>query len=657
MPQLRAVRFDQIGHPDARLGGLRLDLCVDGRPVHTAVWLRNGGGKSSILSILFTTLSPALRDFLGGKGNQRRSLNDVILGTETGHVAAEWGLEDGRRLVTGCVIERQPKRGELGREDLRRWWYAFRSDVLGGPRLDDLPVQDSERGVRRNAASFLEALDETNRRAPACELVRTDNQRRWLDVLARHGLDPELFRYQLDMNKREGGAEELFTHVTTSTELVDLILRLAMSDEDSGRIATNLERYAAELRNKPRYELEAAFLSAAVATLDPLAKAAEQLAEAKDGLTERREDAARLHQQLQAVEVATVEQAEATIRRSEELKPEQNALDRQGDRLLTASREARLIAAEFRVETAAEARKVASERAKKADREQTAWEACVELAGLKEAEAAAAAAQEEIEQSAVAARPALQKLRAAAANLSGMLLTLEQQAAGRVSEAVERQGSAAAAEQAASEAMEAAADRKGRLRNQLEQLEQRRRALEEEQARLVAAGYLHQDEMPVTAAERIALLLEQLERSISADEQARGEAEAAASLAREEAGRHDLEAEKLETQRASLEKERQGIVGHPGGGTAATTAGCRGGVGGTALRQGAGGGGLAVPGHARPRGRARQHGTPSSRSGGRRDCHRPGPVRRRPARARSCPTTSRLACHRGLLGRFRRTGR
>jgi len=560
MPQLRAIRFEQVGHPDARLGGLRLDLCVAGKPVHTALWLRNGGGKSSILSVLFTTLSPALRDFLGGKGHQRRSLNDVVLGNETSHVAAEWSMEDGRRMVTGCVLERQPKRGELGREDLRRWWYAFRSDVLGGPKLDDLPVRDSERGVRRNAVAFLDALDQANHRAPACELIRTDNQRRWLEVLARHGLDPELFRYQLEMNKREGGAEELFSHVTTSAELVDLILRLAMSDEDAAQIATNLERYGGELRNKPRYELEATFLRAAVATLTPLANAAEQLVEAEGALSERRQDVVRLHGKLRAAEAAALEQAEATVLRGEELKPQQNALDRQGDRLLAASREARVLAAERSVEEATNVSAAAGQWAVETAQEHIAWEACVELAQLRRAEAEAAAAQEAIDLSTVAARPVMEELRAAAITLTGMLFALEDQATCRKDQAIAQGEQAEAAQHAASEQRAAEGRTEASLRTQLDQLEQRRSAVENEKARLVAAGVLVEDEPPTVAAERIVLLLRQLTTSLDADEQAQGDEDAAALLAREEAGKHRLTAKQLAAERDKLAEERRTLV-------------------------------------------------------------------------------------------------
>ena len=570
MPQLRAARFERIGHPDARLGGLLLDFCADGWPAHSVIWLRNGGGKSSILSILFTTLSPALKDFVGGKGAQRRALSDVVLREETSHVAAEWGLEDGRRLVTGCVLERQPKRGELGAEELRRWWYAFRSDVLGGPTLADLPVRDAQRGLRRNGAAYLDALDAANRRAPACELIHTDNQRRWLDVLIRHGLDPELFRYQLEMNRREGGAEELFAHVSTSADLVDLILRLAMGGEDAVQIAKNLERYAGELRNKPRYELEAAFLSTAIAQLEPLAAAAEQLVDARDALEDRRREATQLHGELHGAAAALEARADATAAAAEALKPTVRELDQKGDRLLAASREAQVIAATRRVASRAADLETARQAAAVAEREYIAWEACIELAYLRAAEAEAAAAQQEIDRTAEAARPVVEELRSTASKLAGMLLALRDSADERARKARERKDAANTDHNVRLGKAKEAASTKARLEEQMTRLLKLRQELEAERASLVTEGLLGEGEEPPAAERRISELLSNLERSIKAADYQRGEIDAAALLAREEAGRQSREAAAaahscaaLQEQIQELESEAERIAGDP----------------------------------------------------------------------------------------------
>ncbi|MEZ4442349.1 MAG: hypothetical protein R3B72_24865 [Polyangiaceae bacterium] len=81
MPQLLKLRFVSLGHPQARMDDLLLTFQgPDGRAADSTLWLRNGGGKSSILNLFFAILRPHKGEFLGGKAEaKQRSLNDYIL--------------------------------------------------------------------------------------------------------------------------------------------------------------------------------------------------------------------------------------------------------------------------------------------------------------------------------------------------------------------------------------------------------------------------------------------------------------------------------------------------------------------------------------------------------------------------------------------------
>lgn len=555
MPQSRAVRFEAIGHPDARLGGLRLDFCAAGAPTHTAMWLRNGGGKSSILSILFTTLAPNLRDFLGGKGSQRRSLEDVVLTGDTGHVAVEWGMEDGRRIVIGCVLEKQ-RRGEVVRPGPLRWWYSFRSDVLGGPALDDLPVRDAERRVRRNAAAFLDALHAASLHAPACEYFKTDNQARWLDYLARAGLDPELFRYQLEMNQREGGAEELFAQVESAAKLVNLVLRLAMGSDDASRVADNIGRFAKELANKPRYELEAAFLESIGARLALLAEAVGDSDAAELAVEEARGAAGALRDRLAAAVRAAGVQAAAAAAQAEEKRPEYLESVRRGDRLRDLAREAGLAAAELRLAEAEAAHSEAKGRAAEAGEEALAWEAAVQTARLRVADADAAEAQRAIDEATVAARPLRDELESVGRDLAGMVAALEQKAR---EEAEEAEGRRDRSKEDEDGAHQEARDREGERATAESALKGVRTAtarFDTARAELVDAGGVGESESMADASARLAREAETLAEAVRTDERRRAEAETAAAGAREEAADRHRQADAAAEQAREQREER-----------------------------------------------------------------------------------------------------
>ena len=52
MPRLCRMRLSSIGHDSARFDDLTLDFTDrQGRPTNSVLWLRNGGGKSSLLSL------------------------------------------------------------------------------------------------------------------------------------------------------------------------------------------------------------------------------------------------------------------------------------------------------------------------------------------------------------------------------------------------------------------------------------------------------------------------------------------------------------------------------------------------------------------------------------------------------------------------------
>ena len=55
MPRLLRLHFASIGHEHARLAPLTLDFRHDqGTGADSVVWLRNAGGKSSILNLFYS---------------------------------------------------------------------------------------------------------------------------------------------------------------------------------------------------------------------------------------------------------------------------------------------------------------------------------------------------------------------------------------------------------------------------------------------------------------------------------------------------------------------------------------------------------------------------------------------------------------------------
>ncbi|MBQ9815868.1 MAG: hypothetical protein IJM59_00140 [Proteobacteria bacterium] len=262
MPKLTRLRFVSIGHPNARMQDLTLNLSDQaGMPSDSTIWLRNGGGKSSILSLFFALTRPNRRDFLGSKADaKQRRIEDYILINDRSVVAAEWtldlqtlGFEDDQisipRFLTGVFYEYAGG----NRDSLRRLFFCARvSDAVEQTQLPTLPIDMTtpEGGkVRRTLMSFRQNWHALRDEHPSLQFFCTENQTEWSEKLQSAGLDPGLFGYQLIMNSREGGADELF-RFNSPDDFVDFLLELTVEPSKTDGITENLETYRKQLQRR-----------------------------------------------------------------------------------------------------------------------------------------------------------------------------------------------------------------------------------------------------------------------------------------------------------------------------------------------------------------------------------------------------------------------
>jgi DNA repair exonuclease SbcCD ATPase subunit len=289
MPRLMRAHFASIGHRDARLAPLTLDLRAGGvgSGADTVLWLRNGGGKSSLLNLFFSVLRPRLRDFLGAtaEGKSRR-LADYVKESDLAVVVTEWDLTPrldrlDQRPADICLLGQVLSwRGQQRSADdarLRRLYFGLRAGP--GLTLDDLPIQ----GLAAPATSF-EALRDWlsahKSSRPELEITYTDNLQTWEKHLTHLGIDPELIRVQIRMNAREGAADELF-RFGSPREFIDFFLELAMDFDKASDLSANLDALRSSLQRRPTLLRERELLDAVHPALERLAAAARERQEAE----------------------------------------------------------------------------------------------------------------------------------------------------------------------------------------------------------------------------------------------------------------------------------------------------------------------------------------------------------------------------------------
>jgi hypothetical protein len=393
--KLAALRFRSVGERSARFQDLTLTFTApaDGgsEPQDSVIWLRNGGGKSSILSLLYALLLPRAADFMGR--SVKRSLTDYIDGGDTAHVVAVWEPagasrtllgEADRLLVTGAVHEwadlRRPAQPEASRDRLTTLYYAFHA-VPGALDLMTLPFTDATGHIRR-LTEFHDALRELARSyGQRASLVAVDKQHQWRSALGDRHLDPEVFRSQKQMNHVEGGVEDLF-RFSSAQEFIDFLLDLTVAPDSVTGIATRLGQVSKQLAAKPAKQEEQRFCTLAATDLEGVANGHADVEQAVVAANEAGAAATALAASFQAAISAADSEQAGLLAEEEVARRAATAANNERNQANDLAYLYRREAARLRLGEAEAEQEAAKDAASSATASIRAWEVVPSLAGL-----------------------------------------------------------------------------------------------------------------------------------------------------------------------------------------------------------------------------------------------------------------------------------
>ncbi|MFC8547984.1 hypothetical protein ACFUMI_10200 [Streptomyces sp. NPDC057273] len=567
MYELSRVRLYSIGPAGARYADTVLDLRGVGAPVpHPAptqaeffeeepvgpprrpapagvLFLENGGGKSVLLKLIFSVMLPGHRNTLGGASSG--VLRKFLLADDCGHVALEWQHTlTGELVVVGKASE---WRGRQVSNDPRKFaeaWYSFRPGP--GLSLDNLPVAEATsvrppvegasgaQGRRRTMKGFRDALTDAGKAYPHLEVYWEEIHDRWNEHLGDLGLDPELFRYQREMNADEGEAAGLFA-VKKDSDFTDLLLRAVTDTRDTDGLADLVSGFGNKLGRRAELTAERDFTAGSVDLLGRIVEAAETRARARDIHAGAERRTRTLARRLSAR--ATEERS-----RTAELAQQVTSAAHAVSEAETGRGRSSLIAAELAYRHASLALTVAEKGAASQRRELTdartlhsAWQAAEAVlrhraAGDRSARVAAAIREAERD-----AAPALAARARAAADLVRALHAAAEDGERHAAEEEERSAALQETGETAHRDATVAATEAQRARSEAGHLRQRLAEVEQETAEAVRAGWLD-DTAPDADPARAALAASDAEKTtVAAWDAARDAARAAADRAREAA--------------------------------------------------------------------------------------------------------------------------
>ncbi|MFD3833286.1 hypothetical protein ACFWSF_33180 [Streptomyces sp. NPDC058611] len=567
MYELSRIRLYSIGPAGARYADTVLDLRGVGEPVpHPApaqaeffeeeptgpprrpapagvLFLENGGGKSVLLKLIFSVMLPGHRNTLGGASSG--VLRKFLLADDCGHVALEWQhTQTGECVVVGKVSE---WRGRQVSNDPRKFaeaWYSFRPGP--GLSLDNLPVAEATsvrppgegvsgaQGRRRTMKGFRDALTEAGKAYPHLEVCFEEIHDRWNEHLTDLGLDPELFRYQREMNADEGEAAGLFA-VKKDSDFTDLLLRAVTDTRDTDGLADLVHGFGNKLGRRAELMAERDFTAGSVDLLTRIVEAAETRSRLRDvhAGAERRtrtlarrlsaragEERGRAADLAQRVTGAVHEVTAAESARARSAAVSAELAYRHASLALTVADKA----------AAAQRRELIEARTLHA-----AWQAAENVLRHRAAADRSARVASAILEAERDAAPALAARATAAGELVRALHTAAEHGETLANEEEERSAELQAIGEAAHRDATAAATAAQRARSEAEHLRARLGEVQEETAEAVRAGWLD-DTAPDADPARAALAATDAEKSaVAAWDEAREAARTASEAARDAA--------------------------------------------------------------------------------------------------------------------------
>ncbi|WP_328840275.1 hypothetical protein [Streptomyces europaeiscabiei] len=567
MYELSRVRLYSIGPAGARYADTVLDLRGVGeyvpdpapqqaeffeeeptgpprRPAPAGVlFLENGGGKSVLLKLIFSVMLPGHRNTLGGASSG--VLRKFLLADDCGHVALEW-----QHTLTGeCVVVGKASewRGRQVSNDPRKFaeaWYSFRPGP--GLSLDNLPVAESTavrapvegasgaQGRRRTMKGFRDAITEAGKAYPHLEVHWEEIHDRWNEHLTDLGLDPELFRYQREMNSDEGEAAGLFA-VKKDSDFTDLLLRAVTDTRDTDGLADLVGGFGDKLGRRAELIAERDFTAGSVDLLGRIVEAAGGRSRARDihaGAERRTRTLARrlsaraARERLRGTDLAQRVTAAAYAVTHSEAARDRSALIAAE----LAYRHASLALAAAEKSAAAQKRELADARTL-----HSAWQAAEAVLRHRTAADRVARVAAAIQEAERDAAPALAARARAAVDLVRALHAAAESAEDLANEGEEKSAALQEVGEAAHRDATVAATEAQRARSEVGHLKQRLGEVEQETAEAVRAGWLD-DTAPDADPARAALAASDAEKTaVGAWDTAREASRCASEHAREAA--------------------------------------------------------------------------------------------------------------------------
>jgi len=280
MQQISRIYLGNCGYETAWYDGVTLDLRdLDlHAPTDTVLNLENGGGKTSLLSLIFSCFETSQDRFLKHIQSRNNYFSQYFANDGTlGLIMVEWLMppkksgEGSYRLITGQAVA---VRTTTEPAEIERMFFSFEEDdnlgleQVPGPKLCEAPIT--------SMAEFSRWIHDQQRANPGNAYI-TRKQSDWHRHLEASLIDIEMLRMQVDFSAQEGGFDSGFLNFKSETEFLRKFFGLTLDAQRASSVRDAVATACDKLRRKPQFERQLLQLQGFSGTLSTFSAAAEVL--------------------------------------------------------------------------------------------------------------------------------------------------------------------------------------------------------------------------------------------------------------------------------------------------------------------------------------------------------------------------------------------
>jgi hypothetical protein len=257
MQRITRIYLGNCGYLMAWYDGTVLDLTdpETNEPTDTIFNLENGGGKTSLLALIFSCFDTSLDRFLKHLQNKNNHFSqyfsqDGLLG----FILVEWEMPARTaggapyRLVVGQTVSIKP--GADGPE-AERQFFSF--EAVNGLTLQSVPAPKLVSNPVNTMAEFSRWIHEEQTKHP--DVYFTRKQVDWQRHLREERLiDLEMLQMQVNFSVQEGGFDTGFLNFTSESAFLQKFFHLTLDGQRASAVREAVAIACDKLRRKPSYQ-------------------------------------------------------------------------------------------------------------------------------------------------------------------------------------------------------------------------------------------------------------------------------------------------------------------------------------------------------------------------------------------------------------------